>query len=99
MTWPTRPQSSGETIRWALDVADRLQGEATIVSVGAATLVNVNTGQAHAEGLSGASSTTATEVRQIVTALQAGHRYRLLIPFTDSDGNTQEAGLILECLH
>jgi hypothetical protein len=99
MSWPTRPQTSGETILWELDVANRLQGAATIASVGTATLRNLNTDQLHAAGISGASSTSGTKVRQRVTALQAGQRYRLLIPFTDSDGNVQESGLILECAH
>jgi hypothetical protein len=91
--WPTRVQTSGETLMWQLGVSSMLATGVTIVSTGTARLIDKDTGLTYDAGLLDNSSASGTNVRQKVRSLVVGKRYLLLIPFTDSGGNVQEAGL------
>jgi len=94
---PTRTQHAGESLLWAYDAAAQLAAAVTISSVTSASLTNVKTGASYPTGLSGSPSLSGTSLRQRVLGLVAGETYRLVWVFVDSAGNTQTAGLVLEC--
>lgn len=97
MSDPVREHKSHEDLLWAYDVTAQLPTAATLASVTSASLTNTKTQALYPSGLSGGPSSSGSEVRQRVSGLVAGGRYRLEWVWVDSAGNTQVSGLILEC--
>ena len=70
-------------------------GAATIASA-VVTLTDLPTGAAYAAGL-GVKTNTTTAVTQTLTALEPGHRYRLVVTVTDSTGRVWASETNIEC--
>jgi hypothetical protein len=79
----TVEMASSETLPLEISFAVNL-GAATIISA-TASLTDLASGAAYAAGL-GERTVGETSVTQPLTALGAGHRYRLVVTVTDSTG-------------
>lgn len=87
--------ASSETLPIEVSFAANL-GAATISS-SVATLTDLETGAAYAAGL-GTKTGTSTTVTQTLTALQAGHRYRLAVTVTDSTSRVWSSETSIVCV-
>ncbi|HET6498459.1 MAG TPA: hypothetical protein VFH17_05375 [Coriobacteriia bacterium] len=87
--------ASTETLPIEVSFAANL-GTATIASA-TASLTDLATGAAYSAGL-GAPTNTTTAVTQTITALVAGHRYRLAVTVTDSSGRVWTSETTVACV-
>ena len=95
-TRPPRTEiASTETVTLECDMAALLaSGETVLTPV--VSLINVATGASYAGGLSGSPSVTGTRIRQSVTALVAGQRYRVIWTMTPVAGKIVSCETLLE---
>lgn len=90
----SREQGSGETLAYEVSFAAALGTD--IITDAEATLTDLTTGAAYPAGL-GATTPGQTTVTQVVTALQAGHRYRLSVVAQTSGVNVWQADTVIAC--
>lgn len=87
----------GEDLIWRIDADRRLPTGSTVASCGTPVLTRLDDGTVYAAGLNGGPSPAGRSITQRIHGLVSDVRYRLRIPFTDSDGNQQVAVADLWC--
>lgn len=93
----TFQMTSYETLPLAFLTTPLLVGAETPSSP-SCVLTDLSTGQLYAAGLSGSPSVSSNTITQTVTALRAGHRYRLAVSFTAAAGKIWTLELLIECV-
>lgn len=88
---------SGETLPLAFDTT-ALLGSGESPTSPSCTLTDLATGTVYATGLSGTPSVTGNIITQTVTALIAGHEYRLAVAFTAASGKEWQMELRIRCV-
>lgn len=91
-----RRQVTGELRPWQIDMALEMDAGDVIGSV-TSTLTDLLTGLSYPAGLSGSPSHSGTTVTQAVTALVAGHNYRLVITANMGGSKLTSTVLNLAC--
>jgi hypothetical protein len=91
-----RTQLSTETRPWQVEMAAAEDAGDAIGSV-TTTLVDLLTGASFPTGLSGAPTFSGTTVSQTVTALVAGHYYRLVWSANMGGAKVSAVSVILQC--
>jgi hypothetical protein len=92
------PQGPGETIAWAVNVAAQLATGETPSGSPTATLTDLATGADHPTGLTGTPTISGTTLTQTVKSLVYQHRYRLVLTYQTSLGNTKQSVTIFACV-
>ena len=90
-------QLPGETEPWTVEFSARIPSGGALATP-TSSLVDVDTGATHAAGLSGAPTVVGTTVVQVVTALVAGHTYRLTVHATVSGSRIPGGVTLIECV-
>lgn len=95
----TMDMGSAETLPLAIDFAAYLAGGETVNGSGAptATLADLTDGSSTTGMLLGSPSVSGSKVTQTVTALRAGHRYRLEVVIRPVAGKVWAAELEINC--
>ncbi len=90
------PMGSQETLPLTFDASEvLLEGES--IQSATAELVQVDTGVDYTAGRVGGVTVLGTDLTQVVSALQARKRYRLVIRFTINAQKVWAPYLLIEC--